>query len=42
MLFLGAGPDCAAVHTPTYDFDDRLIPVGVRIFTEALTACLDR
>ena len=42
MLFLGAGPDCAAVHTPMYDFDDRLIPMGVRIFTEALTACLER
>ena len=42
MVFLGAGPDSHAVHTPEYDFDDTLIPVGVRIFSEAIAACLDR
>lgn len=42
MLFLGAGPDCPAVHTPEYDFRDALIPMGVRIFSEALAACLER
>ncbi|MEW5424378.1 amidohydrolase [Amorphus sp. 3PC139-8] len=42
MLFLGAGPDCPAVHTPEYDFRDALIPTGVRIFSEALASCLER
>jgi amidohydrolase len=31
MLFLGAGVDHPAVHTPTYDFPDDLIPIGTRI-----------
>lgn len=40
MLFLGAGPECPAVHTPKYDFVDALIPVGVRIFSETLATCM--
>lgn len=41
MVFLGAGPDWPRVHTPEYDFRDELIPIGVRIFTETLAACLE-
>ncbi|MET3580156.1 amidohydrolase [Mesorhizobium robiniae] len=41
MLFLGSGPDWPRVHTPEYDFRDELIPVGIRIFSETLAACLD-
>ncbi|MEO3388401.1 amidohydrolase [Mesorhizobium sp. CAU 1741] len=42
MLFLGSGPDWPRVHTPEYDFRDELIPVGIRIFSETLAACLER
>ena len=41
MLFLGSGPDWPRVHTPAYDFRDELIPVGIRIFSETLAACLE-
>ena len=41
MLFLGSGPDWPRVHTPDYDFRDELIPVGIRIFSETLAACLE-
>lgn len=41
MLFLGCGPDWPRVHTPEYDFRDELIPVGIRIFSETLAACLE-
>lgn len=32
MLFLGAGKDHAALHTPDYDFPDDLIAIGARVF----------
>ena len=41
MVFLGAGPDGPRVHTPEYDFRDELIPMGTRIFSETLAACLE-
>ncbi|TIL26937.1 MAG: hypothetical protein E5Y88_06850 [Mesorhizobium sp.] len=41
MLFLGSSPDWPRVHPPDYDFRDELIPVGIRIFSETLAACLD-
>jgi metal-dependent amidase/aminoacylase/carboxypeptidase family protein len=41
MVFLGAGPDGPRVHTPEYDFRDELIPIGIRIFSETLAACLE-
>ena len=41
MLFLGSGSDWPRVHTPEYDFRDELIPVGIRIFSETLAACLE-
>lgn len=41
MVFLGAGPDWPQVHTPDYDFRDELIPIGVRIFSETLAACIE-
>jgi metal-dependent amidase/aminoacylase/carboxypeptidase family protein len=41
MVFLGAGPDCPAVHTPTYDFRDDLIEIGIRLFSETLVACME-
>lgn len=41
MLFLGSGPDWPRVRPPEYDFRDELIPVGIRIFSETLAACLD-
>lgn len=41
MVFLGSGPDWPRVHTPEYDFRDELIPIGVRIFSETLAACLE-
>lgn len=41
MLFLGSGPDWPRVHTPEYDFRDELIPVGIRIFSETLAACME-
>lgn len=42
MVFLGSGPDWPRVHTPEYDFRDELIPIGVRIFSETLAACLEK
>lgn len=42
MVFLGAGPDWPQVHTPEYDFRDELIPIGVRLFSETLAACMER
>lgn len=42
MVFVGSGPDQAPVHTPHYDFDDDLIPVGVALFCETISACLSR
>jgi amidohydrolase len=41
MVFLGSGPDWPQVHTPEYDFRDDLIPIGIRIFSETLAACLE-
>lgn len=41
MLFLGAGTDCPQVHTPRYDFPDELIPKGIQLFSETLSACLE-
>jgi len=32
MLCLGPGTDYAALHSPIYDFPDKLIPVGAAIF----------
>jgi amidohydrolase len=32
MFFLGAGENHPALHNPTYDFPDALIPIGARIF----------
>lgn len=40
MVLLGAGPG-PQVHTPEYDFRDELIPIGIRIFSETLAACLE-
>lgn len=42
MVFLGSGPDWPQVHTPQYDFRDELIPIGIRLFSETLAACLER
>lgn len=33
LFGLGAGRDHPALHSPDYDFPDRLIPAGVRLFT---------
>jgi len=41
MVFLGSGPSWPRVHTPEYDFRDELIPIGIRIFSETLAACLE-
>jgi amidohydrolase len=41
MVFLGSGPDLPRVHTPHYDFSDELIPIGIRLFSETLAACLE-
>lgn len=41
MVFLGAGPDWPQVHTPEYDFRDALIPIGIRLFSETLAACME-
>lgn len=41
MVYLGSGPDWPRVHTPEYDFRDELIPLGIRIFSETLAACLE-
>jgi amidohydrolase len=41
MLLLGSGSDWPQVHTPEYDFRDELIPMGIRIFSETLAACLE-
>lgn len=32
MFFLGLG-DVSPVHTPTFDFDDRALPIGVEMFS---------
>ncbi|WP_312796917.1 amidohydrolase [Tianweitania sp.] len=42
MVFLGSGPDWPRVHTPEYDFRDELIPMGIRLFSETLAACLEQ
>ncbi|MBX9457647.1 MAG: amidohydrolase [Rhizobium sp.] len=42
MVFLGSGPGRPMVHTPDYDFRDDLIPIGIRIFSETLAACLEQ
>jgi len=41
MVFLGSGPNWPRVHTPEYDFRDELIPIGIRLFSETLAACLE-
>lgn len=41
MLYLGSGLDWPGLHTPTYDFRDELIPIGIGIFSETLAACLE-
>jgi len=41
MVFLGTGADWPQVHTPEYDFRDELIPVGIRLFSETLAACME-
>lgn len=41
MVYLGSGPNWPRVHTPEYDFRDELIPIGIRIFSETLAACLE-
>jgi amidohydrolase len=40
MFFLGAGEDSPMLHNPDYDFPDRLIEPGVRIFNRVLRALL--
>lgn len=42
MLFLGAGENLPQVHTPTYDFPDELIGPGIWLFSETLSACMER
>lgn len=41
MVYLGSGPDWPQVHTPEYDFRDELIPIGIRLFSETLAACIE-
>jgi amidohydrolase len=41
MVFLGSGPDWPQLHTPTYDFREDLIPIGIRVFSETLASCLE-
>lgn len=41
MVFLGAGAAWPQVHTPEYDFRDELIPIGIRLFSETLAACME-
>ena len=36
LFGLGAGTDHPALHHPTYDFPDELLPVGVSIFSEII------
>lgn len=40
MFALGAGLDTPALHSSSYDFPDRLIPVGVAMFMEILERSL--
>ena len=40
MLLLGAGTDAPRVHTPTYDFPDELISIGIRLFAGTLDVCI--
>jgi amidohydrolase len=40
MVFLGAGENSPMLHNPDYDFPDRLIPAGVRVFERILRALL--
>lgn len=40
MLFLGAGEQYTALHSPDYDFPDDLIPIGARIFIRAIRQTL--
>ncbi len=32
-VFLGAGPG-SGVHTPTYDFNDQILPIGARYWSQ--------
>jgi metal-dependent amidase/aminoacylase/carboxypeptidase family protein len=34
IFLLGAGEDCAPVHSPDYDFPDALIAPGLRMFSQ--------
>lgn len=36
LFGLGAGPGCAQLHNPDYDFPDELIPHGIRLFRHLL------
>ncbi len=40
MFFLGAGEDSPMLHNPDYDFPDRLIETGVRVFNRVLRELL--
>jgi amidohydrolase len=40
MFFLGAGVDHPRLHNPDYDFPDELIPIGGRVFLQAIRTAL--
>lgn len=39
-IWLGNGEDSPSLHNPRYDFDDALLPLGVRYWVELVTALL--
>ena len=42
MFRLGVGVDVTPLHTPTYNFADDAVPVGIRMFTNIVLRYLDR
>ena len=42
-LWLGSGrPGCDGLHSPRFDFNDDLLPVGTALWVELVTAQLNR
>lgn len=37
LFFMGAGPDCAPLHNPAYDFPDAIIPPACAVFQAILS-----
>jgi hippurate hydrolase len=39
-IWMGNGEDSASLHNPKYDFNDRVLPLGVQYFVQLVQALL--